>query len=105
MQVLVVTNQMIKKDGNTFFTIENLYDILKRFSILGSLHICAKKYEGKSSNVLESDLSDLVKSENIHFIKPSYLKVDSKSRKILEKAISSVDLVIGYLPSLNASVA
>lgn len=105
MNVLIVTNQLIEQRDGRFFCIENVYDIIKRFSILGTLHLCACKYTGKSSNVLDCDLSDIINPVNIHVIKKTIVKTDSYSYKIIEKAVSSADLVVGYLPATSASSA
>lgn len=105
MKVLVVTNQLIKEENGRYFCIENVLDILKRFATLGELSICACKYSGKSSNVLESSLAEVVAPENIHFVNKNLVKTDSASRKVIEKCVESVDLVVGYLPSSNGAAA
>ena len=105
MQILVVTNQIIKEENGAYFCIENLYDILKRFSQMGTLHICARKYAGKSSNVIDKSMLDLVDPCNIKFVKKAFIKSSSCSNKIIDECVRNVDLVIGYLPDINASVA
>ncbi len=105
MKVLVVTNQLVEEKNGTFFCIENFYDILSRFAQLGEVYLCAQKYKKKKSNVLEKDLSDLVQSQNIFFIKKAIIKAECRTKEILKKCISNVDLVIGYLPSVNAAAA
>lgn len=105
MQILVVTNQIIKEDNGSFYCIENLYDILKRFSQMGTLHICAQKYAGKSSNVIDKDVSPLILAENIQYVSKSFIKPSSKSKVIIDKCVKEADLVIGYVPNVNASFA
>ncbi len=105
MQILVVTNQIIKEENGAYFCIENLYDILKRFSQMGTLHICAQKYAGKSSNVIDKDVSPLIRAENIQYVSKSFIKTSSKSKVIIDKCVKEADLVIGYVPNVNASFA
>ncbi len=105
MQILVVTSQIIKEENGAYFCIENLYDILKRFSQMGTLHICAQKYAGKSSNVIDKDVSPLIRAENIQYVSKSFIKTSSKSKVIIDKCIKEADLVIGYVPNVNASFA
>lgn len=105
MRVLVVTNQYIKEEDGAFFCIENLYDILKRFSRLGSLSICARKYCGISSNSIDKSLADLISAKDIHYISGSYIRSTKKTKQTIEKCIKNVDLVIGYVPCVNAYTA
>lgn len=105
MQILVVTSQIIKEENGAYFCTENLYDILKRFSQMGTLHICAQKYAGKSSNVIDKDVSPLIRAENIQYVSKSFIKTSSKSKVIIDKCVKEVDLVIGYVPNVNASFA
>ena len=105
MQILIVTDQLIKKENGLFYCIENLYDILERFAQMGTLHICAQKYTGKSSNVIDKDVSPLIRTENIQYISKSFVNPSSISKKIIEKCVKEVDLVIGYVPCRNAYTA
>ena len=105
LNVLIVTSQQIRVEKNKFLCIENVYDILKRFTKIGTLHICASKYVDKSSNVFDCDLTELIDSKHIHFIKKTYLRTSQNSRKIIEDAVKEVDLVIGYVPNINATTA
>lgn len=105
MKVLVVTDQLVKKENNHFFCTENVYDILNRFANLGSLSICAAKYEGKSANKIETDLSKLVESSNIYFVTKTYIFSNSKSKEIIESCVKTSDLIIGYVPCINAYTA
>lgn len=105
MRVLVVTSQFIKEERGLFFCIENLYDILKRFSNLGSLSICARKYFGKSSNTIDRSLSDLIPAKDIHYIPGSHLRSPREAKQTIETCIKDVDLVIGYVPCVNAYTA
>lgn len=105
MKVLIVTNQLIQEKNGSLYCIENVYDIIKRFAVLGELFLCACKYTGKTSNVLDCKITDLIESENIHLIKKSIVRTDAKSRSVIEKQVSNVDLVVGYLPSTSASSA
>ena len=105
MQILIVTDQLIKEENGLFYCIENLYDILERFAQMGTLHICAQKYAGKSSNVIDKDVSPLFRAENIHFLSKSFVKPSSISKKIIDKCVKDADLIIGYVPCRNAYTA
>ena len=105
LQILIVTSQLIKEENGKFFCIENFYDIIKRFSQLGQLHICAAKYEKKTSNVIDTDVAKIVKPEHIHFIKHTYLWTDRESQNVIKQAVKNSDLVIGYVPCINAYTA
>ena len=105
MQILIVTNQLIKEDNGSYYCIENLYDILERFAQMGTLHICAQKYAGKSSNTIDKDVSALLSAENIHYVTKSFIRPTSKSKEIIEKCVKNADLIIGYVPNINASYA
>lgn len=105
MRVLIVTNQLIKEENGTFYCTENVYDILKRFGQLGELRICAVKYKDRSANVIDTPLQGLIAAEHIHFIKKTYLMTSHNSFKILRECVKKSDLVIGYVPCVNATTA
>ena len=105
MNILVVTDQLIKEENGLFYCTENVYDILKRFSKLGILSICAARYAGRSSNKIETDLTELINPSNIHFVNETYVCTNAKSRKIIESCVKESDLVIGYVPCINAYTA
>jgi len=105
VQILIVTNQLIKEENDSYYCIENLYDILERFAQMGTLHICAQKYAGKSSNTVDKDVSALLSAENIHYVTKSFIRPTSKSKEIIEKCVKNADLIIGYVPNNNASYA
>lgn len=105
MKVLVVTDQLVKKEQNRFFCTENVYDILNRFTILGTLSICAAEYAGKSANKIETNLSNIIKPSNVYFVTKTYIRTNSKSKKIIESCVKESDLVIGYVPCINAYTA
>ena len=105
MRVLVVTDQMLRVDEDVCYCTENLFDILKRFSLLGKISICATENNGKLSNTIGTDLSNIVSLRDITFLKKTYLKTDANSYRSLENAVKESDLVIGYIPSINACSA
>lgn len=105
MKVLVVTDQLIKESGDSFYCIQNFYDILKRFGQLGDLFLCGHRYSGISSNTMESNLTDLVDRQNIFYITKTYSISSRKTKKTIAECVKRVDLVIGYLPSINAATA
>jgi glycosyltransferase involved in cell wall biosynthesis len=105
MKVLVVTNQLVKKVDKSFYCIENFYDIIRRFAMLGELCVCACRYTGKTSNVIDCKLTDFVEPQYIHLINKTIVRTDNESRCVIEQQVCNADLVIGYLPSTNGSTA
>lgn len=107
MNVLVVSSQRIKKVADTFYSTENLFDILKRFTYLGPVSLCTSCLDEKTnaSNMYDLRLDDIIKKENVVVIKRNLVRTDAKTKLILERAVSKADLVVGYLPSANASAA
>ena len=105
MNILVVTDQRIKEENGLFYCTENVHDILKRFSKLGILSICAARYAGRSSNKIETDLTGLINPTNIHFVNETYVCTNVKSQRIIESCVKKSDLVIGYVPCINAYTA
>ncbi len=88
MNVLIVTNQLIKEENERFYCIENVYDILKRFSFLGTLMICAKKYSGRTSNIIDTGFS--IALEKIKYISSTYLVLSRQDKKFFSTMKSSI---------------
>lgn len=107
MKVLLVTDQLLKIDGEQILGPANFTSIVKRLSILGELHLCLLecKSDNKRIQIYNDSLNEYVNINNITFIKKSYILPSLKTFKILKKRISEVDLVIGYVPALNAEFA
>ena len=105
MKVLIVTDQLINKESEKVFCIENVRDIIKRFSELGELSICAVQYAGKASNVLESCINEFVEEKKCYFLHKTYLKTNDESKKIIAACVKENDLIIGYVPCINAYTA
>ena len=107
MKILLVSDQLLKIDGNNIFGTVNFTNTLKRLTQLGELHVCvrdASKYENPIL-VYNDRMNDYIRKENISFIPKSFIWPSSKTLKIMKAAIDNVDLVIGYVPALNAEVA
>lgn len=97
MNVLIVSNQVIKDTGKMYQCTTNLYDILKRFKYIGELRICTVKYNGKNSHTkIEKDLQGVVRYGNISFIKKDYVFMSSANKKIVGDRMHDADLVISY---------
>lgn len=107
MNVLVVSSQRIKKSADLFYSTENLFDILKRFTSLGPVSLCTSCFDEKTnaSNTYDLKLDDIIKKENVVIVKRNLVRTDSRTKLILEREVSKADLVVGYLPSANASAA
>lgn len=105
MEVLVVTSQYVKEENGLFSCTENLFEILKRFRLLGNLHLCAAKYKGKCANVINTSMGEIIAGTEIDFIRGTFLFPSVNDFLVLRKKIKKVDLVIGYVPSINASFA
>lgn len=98
MKVLLVTSQLVEDRGDRYYCITNFFDIVRRFSYLGEIHICAGKYNGHNSHLkIEKDLSEYVKYGNVTFLNKSKgLFLTSETKNILSTEIQKVDLVINY---------
>ena len=107
MKTLLVTDQFIKISDNHILGSTNFTSIIKRLRILGELHLCVleSRDENKNIQIFNDLLDNYVNKENITFIKKSYLWPSKKTIKKLNNKISQVDLVIGYVPALNAEVS
>lgn len=91
-------NQLVEDRGDRYYCITNFYDIVRRFSYLGEIHICACKYNGHNSHLkIEKELTDYVKYGNVTFYnKPKGLLLTLETKNILSTEIQKVDLVINY---------
>lgn len=107
MKVLLVTDQLLKIEGENILGSANFTSIVKRLSVLGELHLCVQhcKDINQSIQIYNDDISRYVKRENINFISKSYLWPSLKTKRIIKRSIENVDLVIGYVPALNAEFA
>lgn len=102
MKVLLVTGQVIEDVGTSYRSSSNIYDILKRFTYLGELHLFSGKFNGHNShNKIEKDLTGIVKYGNVSFsTKKDHLFMSKKNRRIIEPLVRQSDLVISHMPSL-----
>lgn len=107
MKVLIVTDQCVAVRGNKIFGSQNFTETLKRISILGELHLCIRNAEENNirHQIFNDDISAYVSITNITFIKKSQICPSLATIKRIKKKISEVDLVIGYIPSLNAEIS
>lgn len=101
MNVLVISNNYIViKDGKCWCD-PNFYYILKRFSYIGTISLCAISKKDAPTYI---EL-DFVSKDNIYFIEKRRVLSSHVNKKIMEAAIIKSDLVIGYNPCVNAEAA
>ena len=101
MKLLVISNNyIIKKDGKCYCE-PNFYHILKRFSYMGEISLCALPRE-EASTYIELDF---VLPENVYYIKKARVLPLLSNCKVLKKAVAGCDIVIGYNPCVNAEAA
>lgn len=107
MKVLLVTDQYLRIINGQILGPANFTSIVKRLKSLGELHICLleRKDDSKSIQVYNDPLNEYVEKNNISFISKSYLWPSCATTKTLRNEIRKVDLVIGYVPALNAEFA
>ncbi len=107
MKVLLVTDQYLNIEGDQIFGPSNFTSVLKRLAIIGELHACVLDFKTKKNpiQIFNDQVNEYIKKENLTFINKSYIWPSRKTIRTLEKKIKQVDLVIGYVPALNAEVA
>ncbi len=107
MKILVVTDQTLLMEGEKILGSTNFTNIIKRLCVIGELHLCLQKPKenGNCIQVFNDCLNDYIIYDNICYINKSFVWPSSNVISTLKEAISKVDLVIGYVPSLNAEFA
>jgi len=107
MKVLLVTDQLLKFDGEKILGPTNFTSIIKRLSVLGELHLCVRKCIDTNNGIqiFNDSLNEYVQKKNITFIEKSFIWPSFTTRKKLKDKIAQIDLVIGYVPALNAEVS
>ena len=105
MKVLIVSDQIVEKKGNQYFCIPNFYDIVCQFKPLGDILLAAIQYDGKNSDNIISKEIDVIGNSSVFFVTKNRLFPDSQTWEVLKTAVKQVDLVIGYVPSINAEYA
>lgn len=107
MKVLLVSDQPVKRIGDTIYGASHFSDNLERLSSLGEIHLCVPHVTKTQESCLIFDncLTDYIATENVTFIRKSQVFPSVAVRKILRDKIDEVDLVIAYVPSLNAEIA
>ena len=105
MKVLIVTNQFVEVRDDGCYCITNFNDIINQFSSLGELSLCAVNAKGnKSSNLIDKRIEKIQKKD-ISFITKNRIFCDSRSKRTIDRAIEKVDIVVGYVPCINAEYA
>ena len=113
MKVLLATNQYIdiRKDG--CYCDFPLYGTLENMSVLGELHLVASfSYSDEMASIMYLNQKiDFVDLEHVKHLRPTnksiggWLKNSIYNRKLLERLVPSMDLVVGYMPSGDADTA
>lgn len=105
MKVLIVTNQVIEEVNGKLLCIPNFFDILNQFSPLGELSLCLYKYDGKNcSNVRSKEITEIPK-DRIYYVNQNSIYCDAESCGIIDNAVAKNEIIVGYLPAVNADYA
>lgn len=112
MKVLLVTNQLIDIRDDACYCDFALWGTLKNMSMLGDLYIvaCKQSLNKPASQPLNKKV-DFIIPERVNFLHPinrasfSFFINKRYNRKLMEECIPSMDLVIGYAPSMNVDQA
>ena len=97
MKVLIVTTQSIEERGTSYYCATNVFDILRRFSHLGELSLCAIRYDAARSHLkMEKDLTGIVDYGRVAFISKDRVLMSQRNRNIISQSIAESDLVISY---------
>jgi glycosyltransferase involved in cell wall biosynthesis len=103
MKLLLVSDQYLAvKDGRVLGSTAFCSN-LRKLAIMGELYICIR--QGKNIKSYDNDVTDILPPDRITFIRKSFICPSIGTYKKLQAAIEKVDLVVGYVPALNAEVA
>lgn len=107
MKILIVTDQFLHINNKGVWGPANFCDIIRRLSIMGELSICVRENKNPSGmiNVFNQNIADILPPDRITFIEKSYIWPKRNTQFKISEAISKVDLVIGYVPALNAEIS
>ena len=107
MKVLLVSDQFLKIEGENIYGTEAFTNTLKRLSKIGELYLCVRDASKFPNQVLiyNDNIRDYVKKENVAFISKSFIWPSTDTLRIIKEQIKKVDLVVGYVPALNAEVS
>lgn len=107
MKVLLITDQFLHINNEGVFGPANFCDNVRRLSIMGELSVCVQNCEDttKMINVFNQNIEDILPRDRVTFIKKSFIWPRYKTISKMKSAIANADLVIGYVPALNAEVA
>lgn len=107
MKILLVTDQQLVIEGDKVLGPPNFTNILKRLTAIGELSACLLKPRDKSKRiqVYNDNVENIIKPQDITYISKSFIWPSHKTLSLLKREIEKVDLVIGYVPALNAEVA
>ena len=102
MKVLLVTHQVIEDTGSSYRCSANMFYIIRRFTRLGSLSICAIRYKGNNSHTkIECDLTGIVPYGQVSFVSKDYVFMSKRNKLIIEDIVRNVDLVISHSSSYD----
>lgn len=107
MKILIITDRNVRRDKDIIYGPASFTSIIRRLSVLGELHLCVVESinDNNRIQVFNESLNDYVDIEHVFFIKKSFIWPSKSVARTIKEQISKVDLVIGYVPSLNAEVA
>lgn len=107
MKILIISDQFLKIEGKYILGAVNFTNTLKRLSQFGELYACVRDgSKSKNSILVYNDIiNDYIKMENICFISKSFIWPSYNTIKLIKDQIKKVDLVVGYVPALNAEVS
>lgn len=107
MKLLLVSDQSLTIDGEAILANDSFTNFLKRLAMMGELHLCVRNITDTKTNhlIYNQRVNSYVSKANITFIPKSYVWPSHKTIDVIKHRIEKVDLVVGYLPALNAEVA
>ncbi|MBD5279065.1 MAG: glycosyltransferase [Bacteroides sp.] len=106
MRILVVSDQGLIIKGNEVLGTENFTNTLKRLKPFGELYACVLDASQRTNHLVYNDnVTQYISKDNIVFIKKSFIWPSHKTISLIENQVKNIDLVVGYLPALNAEVA
>ena len=107
MKVLLIMNNSLSVKDDKIYTDNNTYHIIKRFSYLGKITVCAPEYSPKRNIYAKQDVCvDFLTKDDVAFVQKSRMFPDLKIARILDAQVKKTDLVIAYQgPCVNAETA
>ncbi len=104
LKVLLITDRPVYKEDSNIWCAQDFFQLIKKMSYLGDIYVCCPcRFDRCKSNLISNSLlSDLIPHNHIAPITKSFFAPSSKTKRTICDKIEDVDLVVGYIPSLNA---